>query len=140
MNSAGNVVKASVTTLTSALNDYVAGQTVSTNPSRRAGSGLAFDSALLGLSSPSLLCAASSRCSPHAHAHLQTGTGASSWPLATFGSFVYRSESMQECAKAAALASFFYWSQTDPIALQNADRYRTRTHSTRTCTTAHDGY
>jgi hypothetical protein len=57
VNTAGKVVKASVTTLTSALNDYVAGQTVAINPSRRAGSGFAFDSALLGSSSLTLACA-----------------------------------------------------------------------------------
>jgi hypothetical protein len=30
---------------------------------------------------------------------------------------------MTECSKAAALADFFYWSQTSDIAKTNADRY-----------------
>jgi hypothetical protein len=43
-----------------------------------------------------------------------TGGSAESWPIAAFGSFIYRSSTMQDCSKAKAVASFFYWSQADP--------------------------
>jgi hypothetical protein len=42
--------------------------------------------------------------------------------LATFGSYIYRSTTMEDCAKAAALASFFYYTQTDAEATRTADR------------------
>jgi hypothetical protein len=43
--------------------------------------------------------------------------------MATFGSFFYRQTNMKDCSKAAALASFFYWTQTDPIATDLAETY-----------------
>jgi hypothetical protein len=42
----------------------------------------------------------------------------------TFGSFIYRQSAMQDCAKAAALAEFLYWSQTSSAAEQIASRLR----------------
>jgi hypothetical protein len=47
--------------------------------------------------------------------------------MATFGSFFYRQTYMKDCSKAAALASFFYWTQTDPIATDLAETYAART-------------
>jgi hypothetical protein len=43
-----------------------------------------------------------------------TGQGIGSWPLATFGSFVYHSAKMEDCAKSRALASFLDWTQNSP--------------------------
>jgi hypothetical protein len=51
------------------------------------------------------------------------GPSAGSWPVAAFGSFIYRSSTMQDCAKARALASFFYWSQADPSSQAIANEY-----------------
>lgn len=51
------------------------------------------------------------------------GPGANSWPLATFGSFFYHQSTMESCAKAKALADFFYWTQTDSNAVSLADTY-----------------
>lgn len=51
------------------------------------------------------------------------GPGRYTWPLATFGSFIYRQSEMQDCAKAAALAEFLYWSQTSSAAEQIASRF-----------------
>ncbi|ELR15997.1 phosphate ABC transporter, phosphatebinding protein PstS, putative [Acanthamoeba castellanii str. Neff] len=50
------------------------------------------------------------------------GEGAGSWPLAAFGSFLYRSTSMTDCVKAAALADFLLWTQTSATSLRIAKR------------------
>ncbi|ELR22246.1 protein kinase domain containing protein [Acanthamoeba castellanii str. Neff] len=59
--------------------------------------------------------------SSYAYESLALGPGANSWPLATFGSFFYHQSTMQSCAKAKALADFFYWTQTDSNAVSLAD-------------------
>lgn len=46
-----------------------------------------------------------------------------SWPFTTYSSFLYRSSSMQDCAKARALADYLYWTQTNPVARQISERY-----------------
>jgi hypothetical protein len=43
-----------------------------------------------------------------------TGQGSGSWPLATFGSFIYHRAKMEDCAKSRALASFLDWTQNSP--------------------------
>jgi hypothetical protein len=50
------------------------------------------------------------------------GPGKESWPVAVFGSIIYRKRTMQDCRKAAALANFTYWSQTNTEALRIAER------------------
>ena len=49
-------------------------------------------------------------------------TGASSWPISTFGSFIYRQATMQDCSKAEALSSFFVWALNSTAAQQIAER------------------
>ncbi|ELR24201.1 serine/threonine protein kinase [Acanthamoeba castellanii str. Neff] len=48
--------------------------------------------------------------------------GSDSWPLATFGSFIYHNRRMQDCAKSRALASFFSWTQTSTESQHIAQR------------------
>jgi hypothetical protein len=48
--------------------------------------------------------------------------GSASWPLAAFAAFIYRSRTMQDCSKAAALADFLYYTQTNAKAKLSADR------------------
>lgn len=52
-----------------------------------------------------------------------SGGGAGSWPITAFGATVYRGTGMDDCTKAAALADFLLWSQTDALALRNAVRF-----------------
>src|SRR5690606_323614 len=49
-------------------------------------------------------------------------TGESSWPISTFGSFIYRQSTMQDCSKAQALSSFFVWALNNTAAEQIAQR------------------
>jgi hypothetical protein len=49
-------------------------------------------------------------------------TGESSWPISTFGSFIYRQSTMQDCSKAQALASFLVWALNTTAAQQIAGR------------------
>lgn len=51
-----------------------------------------------------------------------SATGNNSWPVVAVGSLIYRSNSMTDCNKAQALANFTYWTQTDPVALDIANR------------------
>lgn len=51
------------------------------------------------------------------------GKSNTSWPIGTFGSFAYRSQTMTKCNRAGALADFIYWSQSSSIAINAADRY-----------------
>ena len=100
-------------------------------------------------SDASTITIGSSSLTHHTHTHARTthtltrgihislarrkGAGAESWPLATFGSFFYRSKTMEDCNKAAALASFLYYSQTDPEAKSTADRYHSLARSLVSC-------
>lgn len=49
-------------------------------------------------------------------------TGESSWPISTFGSFIYRQSTMQDCSKAQALSSFLVWALNSTAAQQIAER------------------
>jgi hypothetical protein len=51
-----------------------------------------------------------------------TEPGEDSWPLTTFGIFIYRQTTMSDCDDAAALADYFLWTQTADEAVQIADR------------------
>jgi hypothetical protein len=117
-NPAGNVVAPNTTTVTSAINDFLSN------------SSYAYESLALGISdsqTPPFLCAVWG--SPFLPVNCigvvtgYAGPGANSWPLATFGSFFYHQSTMQSCAKAKALADFFYWTQTDSNAVSLADTY-----------------
>jgi hypothetical protein len=124
-NAAGAVVRANSSSVQSALSNYLA---ANSNP--------AFSGIVLSTVSRRPLNVTPP---PHTHTHARTthtltrrihislarrtGAGAESWPLATFGSFFFRSKTMEDCNKAAALASFLYYSQTDPEAKSIADRY-----------------
>nr|WIL05220.1 serine/threonine kinase [Pithovirus mammoth] len=50
------------------------------------------------------------------------GTRPGSWPLISLAGMVYRSESMEDCSKAEALADFMYWSLSDPASLDATER------------------
>jgi hypothetical protein len=58
-----------------------------------------------------------------------TAPGNDSWPIATFGSMIYRSKTMDNCNKAAALADFIIWSQTNANALKIAERFARQAHA-----------
>jgi hypothetical protein len=117
-NEAGVVVRANSTSVQSALSNYLA---ANSNPAY-SGIVLSTVSAALLTSRRRRRTLAHTLC-PHLARSRGAGAGVESWPLATFGSFFYRSKTMEDCNKAAALASFLYYSQTDPEAKSIADRY-----------------
>ncbi len=117
INTAGVTVTANTTSLKSALQDYLtSGQS-------------GFDSLILGILSSF----------PHHHiydfeltssyddddddAHAQPGSSPGSWPLGSFATLIYRQKTMKDCNKAAALADFMLWGQTDSTAAQVASRH-----------------
>ncbi|BCS82726.1 putative serine/threonine-protein kinase [Cotonvirus japonicus] len=48
-------------------------------------------------------------------------SGTNSWPIATFVSMIYRQTTMQYRDKAVALSDFAYWTQTNDVAIRNAN-------------------
>lgn len=115
INPAGFTVAPTTSSVVSALNDYVAAGSQS----------ISYDALALG--TPTFSVIQPSRCSSrpiHTWSVVcVAGSGRYTWPLATFGSFIYRQSAMQDCAKAAALAEFLYWSQTSSAAEQIASRF-----------------
>ncbi|WBR14733.1 Ser/thr kinase [Pandoravirus kuranda] len=51
-----------------------------------------------------------------------TSATSAAWPTTVVVNAAYRSESMPDCAKAAALADLIWWTQSDPSALAVAER------------------
>nr|UDO47407.1 ser/thr kinase [Pandoravirus massiliensis] len=51
-----------------------------------------------------------------------TSESSTAWPATVVVSAAYRSETMPDCAKAAALADLIWWTQSDPSALAVAER------------------
>jgi hypothetical protein len=105
-NKAGNVVAANSDTVTNALSDYISTASV-----------LDYTGIVLGtFGSPSIRIRSDIYL-------LFSAPGSNSWPIATFGSMIYRSQTMQNCIKAAALADFIIWTQTNENALKIAERF-----------------
>ncbi len=105
INTAQKVVSPTEESLRSALSDYI--------PKVNSVSAAAvptYEDLLLGICLPPGLPARPVKLLIALH----SGGSAASWPIAAFGSFIYRSSTMQDCSKAKAVASFFYWSQADP--------------------------
>jgi ABC-type phosphate transport system substrate-binding protein len=119
INTSGNTVAANVDSVVSAINDYLASSATH-----------AFDTLSLGGTTPQVQHCVVHLCvdhlTPSVSVGLQAGEGAGSWPLAAFGSFLYRSTSMTDCVKAAALADFLLWTQTSATSLRIAKRFVAR--------------
>jgi hypothetical protein len=115
INPANKTVRASMTSVASAMNDFL-----------QSGTPLAYTSLVLGMSPPwPTISPGSTLNSPLLSPcyYLASGKGEASWPLATFASIIYRQKSMIDCSDARALADFLWWSQFDPNAEQVAIRF-----------------
>ncbi len=110
INTAGVTVIANTTSLTSALQDYLtSGQS-------------GFDSLILGILSSSSHHIYGFVLTPSNDDDNQPGSSPGSWPLGTFAALIYRQKTMKDCNKAAALANFMLWGQTDSTAAHIATR------------------
>jgi hypothetical protein len=105
-NVAGKVVSPNSASVLSALRDYEASGQVT------------FDSLTLGT-----FYVCPSFHLPRGTTTHTAGTGAGSWPVASFASIIYHESTMTDCPEAEALADFLYWGQTSTIAAQVADRH-----------------
>ncbi len=108
INTAGVTVIANTTSLTSALQDYLtSGQS-------------GFDSLILGIHSSSHI---NDFVLTPSNLDNQPGSSPGSWPLGTFATLIYHQKTMKDCNKAAALANFMLWGQTDSTAAHIATRH-----------------